>query len=352
VTSKPEVTVVIPTRDRRRRLAATLASVLRQRDVDLEVIVVDDGSMDGTAESVMALGDPRIRVVRREHAGGPAKARNAGIGAARGGWIAFLDDDDLWAPGKLRRQLDTARTLGASWCYCAAAHIDEQARVLFVAVPPGPATLAAALQGRNPVPAGASNVIVETALLRRLHGFDEGLSHFADWDMWIRLTASGRAAVVDAPLVGYMQHLRNMRGQDSKSLRLELRRLDAKHHRSVDPADPERAILLRWIAEGYLGSGERLAAARLYLSLAVRTRSARDLFGLVESVIGLRARRSVRALRAAGTGRASDAGALAWLRDCIPEDRPVTPAGGPALSATRRLGGRPGWLHAERWTRG
>lgn len=321
MTSSPEVTVVIPTRDRRRRLAATLAGVRRQRDVDLEVIVIDDGSRDGTAESVMALGDPRIRVLRLEHSGGPAKARNAGIGAARGGWIAFLDDDDLWAPTKLRRQLDTAHTLGASWCYCAAAHIDEKARVLFVAVPPDPATLGAALQGRNPVPAGASNVLVETTLLRRLGGFDEGLSHFADWDMWIRLTTAGRAAVVNAPLVGYVQHLGNMRTQDPNSLRLELCRLDAKHHRSVDPAEPERAKLLRWIAEGYVDAGKRRAAAHLYLSLAVRTRSARDLCGLVESVVGLRARRSVRALRATGTARASSAVGLAWLHDCIDSPR-------------------------------
>jgi glycosyltransferase involved in cell wall biosynthesis len=317
----PEVTVVIPTRDRRRRLAATLASVRRQRDVDLEVIVVDDGSTDGTAQFVIALGDPRIRVLRMEHPGGPAKARNAGVEAARGGWIAFLDDDDVWAPSKLRRQLDTTRAVGASWCYCAAAHINEQARVLFVAVPPDPATLAVALQGRNPVPAGASNVIVETTLLRRLHGFDEGLSHFADWDMWIRLTAAGRAAVVNAPLVGYMQHVRNMRAQDPNSLRLELRRLDAKHHRSVDPAEPERAKLLRWIAEGYIGAGKRRTAACLYLSLAVRTRSARDVCGLVESVVGLRARRSVAALRAAGPGRAPSASGLAWLHDCIDPPR-------------------------------
>jgi glycosyltransferase involved in cell wall biosynthesis len=319
----PEVTVVIPTRDRRVRLAATLAGVRRQRDVELEIVVVDDASTDGTAELVVALGDPRIRVIRRERAGGPATARNAGIAVARGRWIAFLDDDDLWAPDKLRRQLDAADAAGASWCYCAAAHVDDEAHVLFVRRPPDPTKLTAMLRGTNPVPAGASSVIVDAALLRRLEGFDEGLWHFADWDLWIRLAAAGPAAVVNEPLVGYVQHPENMRAQDPNRLRSELRRLDAKHDRSVRPGEPERATLLRWMAEGYVGAGKELAAARLYLSLSVRTRRAWAVRGFVRSVVGVRVRRWVRALRAAPGARASSVVALAWLHESVDAEGPT-----------------------------
>jgi hypothetical protein len=167
-------------------------------------------------------------------------------------------------------------------------------------------------------------VVVDAALVRRLEGFDEGLSHFADWDMWIRLAAAGRPAVVDAPLVGYVQHPANMRSQDPNSLRSELRWLDAKHDRRVDPAEPERVKLLRWIAEGYVGAGKRLAGARLYLSLSVRTRSAWALRGLVKSVVGLRARGWVRAFRAARTAtRASSVVGLAWLHDSVDSETPA-----------------------------
>src|SRR5690349_9916448 len=98
----PEVTVVVPTRDRHARLAATLAGVLRQRDVDLEVVVVDEAS----SPPVGASADPRVRVLRHDEPQGVARARNAGLSAAQGAWVAFCDDDDLWGPEKLRRQLD------------------------------------------------------------------------------------------------------------------------------------------------------------------------------------------------------------------------------------------------------
>jgi peptidoglycan/xylan/chitin deacetylase (PgdA/CDA1 family)/GT2 family glycosyltransferase len=341
----PEVTVVIPTRDRRSRLAATLAGVCRQHDVEMELIVVDDASTDGTADYVAALGDPCIRVIRRERPGGPAKARNAGIAAARGRWIAFLDDDDLWAPDKLRRQLDAAHAEGASWCYCAAAHVDDKAHLIFVDRPPDPTELTVALRGRNPVPAGASSVIVEAPLLRRLEGFDEGLSHFADWDMWIRLAAAGRAAAVHQPLVGYVQHSANMRIADPDSLRSELRRLDAKHHRTGGRSDPERAALLRWIAEGYLGAGKRLAASRLYASLAVRWRSPRDVGGIVATFVDALPAGSNAAWRVRSRAAATFTPRLAWLDEYVefPLDRAMPAKAEPDRRAHRRTAKLPGW---------
>src|SRR3954468_2829862 len=104
----PEVTVVIPTRDAWDLLPATLTGALAQEEVALEVVVVDDGSRDGTAAGLAewARADPRLRVCRLEPSAGVGAARNAGIERARGEWLAFLDHDDLWAPRKLREQVD------------------------------------------------------------------------------------------------------------------------------------------------------------------------------------------------------------------------------------------------------
>ena len=100
--AEPFFSVVIPVHNRANTIAPTLASVQAQTDGDWECIVVDDGSADGTElEAVIAsLGDSRIRCIRQPNGGGGA-ARNTGIRAARGRYVAFLDSDDFFVPGKL-----------------------------------------------------------------------------------------------------------------------------------------------------------------------------------------------------------------------------------------------------------
>ena len=94
----PEVTVVVPTRNRASMLEQALRSVAGQRDVDLEAVVVDDGSTDDTQAVIAAMGDRRLRLIRHQRPQGVSTARNRGVADARGHWVAFLDDDDLWAP--------------------------------------------------------------------------------------------------------------------------------------------------------------------------------------------------------------------------------------------------------------
>ena len=112
---RPVVSVVIPTADRWPLLSTcALRSALGQHDVEHEVIVVDDGSSDETPRRLEELGDPRLRILRHATRQGVSQARNTAIEAARGEWIAFLDDDDLWSPRKLRVQLDLGAATGAS----------------------------------------------------------------------------------------------------------------------------------------------------------------------------------------------------------------------------------------------
>ena len=108
-----EITVVIPTHNRAQLMPKTLRSVLRQRGVELEVVVVDDGSSDATPEILQRIRDPRVRWLRHEEPQGVANARNLGFVAVDTPWVAFTDDDDLWAPDKLACQLAARRA--APW---------------------------------------------------------------------------------------------------------------------------------------------------------------------------------------------------------------------------------------------
>ena len=99
-------------------------SVLAQTCSEVECLVVDNGSSDGTAEALRALGDERLVVVEHDMPLGAAKARNVGIEAARTPWVAFLDNDDLWAPTKLELQLQAlAEYPSARWCATACAYV-------------------------------------------------------------------------------------------------------------------------------------------------------------------------------------------------------------------------------------
>jgi len=101
----PGVSIILPTFNRTRFLTAAVESVMAQTYADWEMIIADDGSGEQTRDYLRALRDPRIRVLWLEHCGNPARVRNAGIEAAGGRYLAFLDSDDLWAPTKLQRQL-------------------------------------------------------------------------------------------------------------------------------------------------------------------------------------------------------------------------------------------------------
>jgi glycosyltransferase involved in cell wall biosynthesis len=108
VTAPPDVSVVIPTLNRQAALARSISITLGQENVNLEVIVVDDGSTDSTPAYLKTGRDPQLQVIRHARRTGVAAARNHGIQQARGEWVAFLDDDDVWAPHKLREQVSTA----------------------------------------------------------------------------------------------------------------------------------------------------------------------------------------------------------------------------------------------------
>jgi glycosyltransferase involved in cell wall biosynthesis len=269
----PDVSVVIPTHDRWPLVARSVDSALAQEGVSVEVIAVDDGSSDATAAELGARGDPRLRVLRHQAAQGPAGARNSGMAVARGDWIAWLDDDDVWAPDKLRAQLGAAEREQADFVYCDAVLVDREGRVLGMERGPEPGSFAEQIRVHNVMPGGCSNLVARAGAVQRAGSFDPQLRVLADWDYWIRLAASGRPAAVHRPLVAYLLHESNMVVRDLGDVLAELETLQDKH----PGAELDVVSYCDWVAGGLRRGGRRWAAVRLFLRAARRYRSLKGL---------------------------------------------------------------------------
>jgi glycosyltransferase involved in cell wall biosynthesis len=285
----PDVSVVIPTRDRPHFARRALAVALSQRDVDVEVVIVDD-SEHGDLAAQLGVTDPRVRIVHNDPPHSSAYARNRGTMEACAPYVAFLDDDDLWAPHRLRALLDALeRRPGARWAYGSLVHLDGDLRRIVApikwAVPAE--RVRDALSATNVV-GTPSNVIADTALVRSLGCFDPDVLPLEDWDMWLRLAAAAPIAVVDEPLTAYVQHGSMGTVKVAKLMPRQIARLRDKSARAGIDWDPDldRTWIPRWEALAYRQSGQRLRAARTYGRLAVRYRNGSDVVRAAGALLG------------------------------------------------------------------
>lgn len=189
------VSVVVPTHNRPALLARALRSACHQTYRDLEIIVVDDASRDDTAGVVQALGDSRIRYLRHETNRGGAATRNTGIRAARGEYMAFLDDDDMWEPDKTAVQLALMQRFDASLC---SYHGEESPRRYRTR----PTVDLRELRHGFFRGGGTSALMVRAERVRAVM-FDETLPRCQDWDFCIRLGERCEIGYVPRPLVRY-----------------------------------------------------------------------------------------------------------------------------------------------------
>jgi glycosyltransferase involved in cell wall biosynthesis len=227
----PEVSVIIPTHNRRALLERALASVRAQSWQDLEIIVVDDASADGTAEAMGRLNDARLRYLRHAAPRGEAAATNTGIAQAAGTYVAFLHDDDAWLPAKLERQVELFRRgdakLGAIYCgfLSVAAQTGKELRAV-LPVKRGDLSSELARQNWIGVP---STVMVRRECFEQVGVFDEGIVAGADYDMWIRLSRCYRFDYVPEALVLYSVHENRLSANYAAILRGKEAQL-RKHH--------------------------------------------------------------------------------------------------------------------------
>jgi glycosyltransferase involved in cell wall biosynthesis len=200
----PTVSVIVPTYNTIAYLPDAIDSILKQTFEDFEILLVNDGSTDSTAQWAKQLTDPRIRYIEQKNQGLSA-ARNTGINLAQGRYIALLDADDLWEPTKLEKQvtlLNANPEVGMvhSWVE----FMDGQGRStgrIWKTQAEGKAL--SRLLHRNDI--AVLSVLVRRECFAKVGGFDPTLRSLEDWDMWLRLVVHYPIAVIREPLAYYRQ---------------------------------------------------------------------------------------------------------------------------------------------------
>ena len=219
-----------------------------------------------------------------------------------------MDDDDVWAPDKLARQVRAAEEADSDWVYVGAVTVGEGLATVSGRPPPSPPAVMAALPRFNPVPGGGSNVVLRRDMFQRVGGFDERVAPCEDWELWARLAREGPPASVSAPLMGYRVHASTM-SLDVEGTVRAARTIERLHSTSVD-----WGRIHRWLAESCLRNERHLAALGQFARAAASGQAA----GVASDLVDIARRRIARA-----TGRRSDpqaapdwaSGAAWWLRD-------------------------------------
>jgi glycosyltransferase involved in cell wall biosynthesis len=289
----PEVSVIIPTYNRRAMVREAIDSALAQTATVFELIVVDDGSSDGTGEELARLGDS-IRVERIANRG-PAAARNRGVSIARATLIAFLDSDDLWSPAKLESQLAFMRENPG----CAVSQTSEIWIRNGRRVNPGLRHRKRAgdffAESLRTCLVSPSAVLMRKRLFESVGGFDEDMAAAEDYDLWLRILADHEVGLLDEPLVtrrgGHPDQLSSATPAIDRFRILALTKLLANDH-----LDSERRLATtdalvekcRIYAAGLARRG-KIEAARLYEWFADhaggwQTRAAPEIGCAVESM--------------------------------------------------------------------
>lgn len=211
--ASPLVTVVMPAYNVDWCVSRAIGSVLAQDYAARELIVVNDGSTDRTAEVLASYGTAVIAIEQPNR--GMSAARNAAISRAQGAYVAFLDADDWWLPGKLSRQVALMQTdPGIGFCSTAARVEDPEGRLLNRWGCPGARgyILPTLFAENAAIAGGCSAVMVRTEVLAQAGPFDETLRGFEDPDLWIRLAAIASYACIDEELAVILRREKSVSG--------------------------------------------------------------------------------------------------------------------------------------------
>jgi glycosyltransferase involved in cell wall biosynthesis len=199
------VSVIIPTYNRIKTLGSSIQSVLNQSYADLELIVIDDCSTDGTEQLVNTINDKRIRYIRHGQNKGPSGARNTGIEAAKGKYIAFHDSDDIWHSDKLQKQMELMEgdhELGMVYTayqliynnktirYIPSKSIDMSLKQGFIYE---------ALLKENKI--GTPTMLIRKEILKKCGGFNENLRSCEDWELCLRIAQNNKIGFIDEAMV-------------------------------------------------------------------------------------------------------------------------------------------------------
>jgi len=258
----------MPTFNRLEFLTPAIESVFAQTFADWELIVADDGSSADTRAYLQSLDDPRIKVIWLAHTGRPSVVSNAAVREARGEYVAFLDSDDMWLPGKLQAQLESLRKHPErGWSYTKFAVVDRSGHPVVPARNkdwPTPTGWVLEKLLKEVTVIAQPSVLVSRRLLERLGGFDEELVMCYDDELWFRLAAHSEIDGIDAPLTLIRRHAHHS-GSDIIAWR-DRRRVFEKALRAsgggpLYPILPKlRAQMSAGLAKSQAASGRRVSA--------------------------------------------------------------------------------------------
>lgn len=231
VRTAPEVSVVIPFHGRLPLVRTAVDAVLAQRDVACELIVVDDGSDMPTTELERYVESRGGTFIRQPY-GGIAAARNAGLAAATGRWVTFVDSDDVIYPAKLAIQVASCRaSLQAVWSCTGFDLLSPSGDCV------GGDSLADVTGAfwRASCPFGSTSVMARRNVLNALGGFDLEFDLSEDWDLFIRLGEISPPTIIHERLYGYRVNCENVSGRDPERWVAAWKLLCVKHQMEVTP---------------------------------------------------------------------------------------------------------------------
>ena len=268
----PTVSVIIPTYNRAHLIGRAIQSVLNQTYQDFEVIVVDDGSIDNTEKIVKSFNDPRIRYIRHEKNKGAAAARNTGIRAARGKYIAFQDSDDEWLSEKLEKQMkifeNAPANLGVVYTGFWRIEHDKKKYIPFSWVVQKEGNIHKELLKGSFI--DLPTVLIRKECFKKAVMFDEKLPRLQDWELVIRLSKYYNFKCVDEPLlISYCTSESISVNNDAliKALKLIL----SKHFN--DFAEDKKLLSKHYFSIGHnLCLNNNFKEGRSYLIKAIQTR--------------------------------------------------------------------------------
>ena len=219
----PVVSVIIPTYRHRDYVRAALDSVFAQTCADYDIIIVNDGSPDDTAEVLRPLAaSGRIRYIEQPNAG-QAAARNRGFAEAKGEFVAFLDDDDLWPADKLQWQVDAMRAAPDAVLVYGSFRLLRDGNLQAQDPMERPAGRVARQFRRQCWIMSPGQTLMRTATVRELGGFDTGIWGSDDWDLYIRLAERGTFLYQDRVALHYRLHNANASGRALEHVRNHLK---------------------------------------------------------------------------------------------------------------------------------
>lgn len=249
----PIASVIVPAYNAEQYIAATLASILHQDLGEIEVIVVNDGSSDSTADVVRSIGDSRIQLINADHSGGPSTPRNIGLRRARGQFLFLFDSDDIMLPGKLRHSLDAfSAAPNAGILFTNFEQIDATGHVLsedFLAtyetlysLPFQQVNSSARLISGSDLLVGlakanfigTSSVLLRRSAIEATGLFDPELKNGDDYDYWVRITSRFDGVFLDHKLHQYRYHTASISGSRPIRRLRNLTGLFEKHANSVE----------------------------------------------------------------------------------------------------------------------